>query len=55
MMSLTQIFTKIGPIAFLPVSLTETSVVYSIKEKQNINLEKLIRQYNTKYKIIKIS
>ena len=51
----TQIFTKIGPIAFLPVSLTETSVVYSIKEKQNINLEKLIRQYNTKYKIIKIS
>ena len=50
-----QIFTKIGPIAFLPVSLTETSVVYSIKGKQNINLEKLIRQYNTKYKIIKIT
>jgi len=50
-----QIFTKIGPIAFLPVSLTETSVVYSIKEKQNIDLEKLIRQYNTKYKIIKIT
>ncbi|MDC2969854.1 ubiquinone biosynthesis protein UbiB [Candidatus Pelagibacter sp.] len=51
----TQIFTKIGPIAFLPVSLTETSVVYSIKEKQNINLEKLIRQYNKKYKILKIA
>ena len=51
----TQIFTKIGPIAFLPISLSETSVVYSIKGKQNINLEKLIRQYNTKYKIIKIA
>ena len=50
-----QIFTKIGPIAFLPVSLNETSVVYSIKEKQNINLEKLISQYNTKYKIIEIA
>ena len=44
-----------GPIAFLPISLTETSVVYSVKKKQKINLENLIRQYNTKYKIIKIA
>ena len=51
----TQIFTKMGPIAFLPISLTETSVVYSVKKKQKINLENLIRQYNTKYKIIKIA
>ena len=29
----TQIFTKMGPIAFLPISLTETSVVYSVKKK----------------------
>ena len=51
----TQIFTKMGPIAFLPISLTETSVVYSVKKKEKINLENLIRKYNTKYKIIKIS
>jgi len=51
----TQIFTKIGPIAFLPISLTETSVVYSIKKKQKINLEGLIKKYNTKYKIVKIN
>ena len=50
-----QIFTKMGPIAFLPISLTETSVVYSVKEKQKINLKNLIRKYNTKYKIIKIA
>ena len=29
-----QIFTKIGPIAFLPISSTETSVVYSVKGKK---------------------
>ena len=51
----TQIFTKLGPIAFLPISLTETSVVYSVKKKQKINLENLIRLHNTKYQIIKIA
>ena len=50
-----QIFTKFGPLAFLPISNYETSVVYSVKKKQKINLENLIRQYNTKYKIIKIA
>ena len=49
-----QIFTKKGPLAFLPVSEKETSIVYSIndpihKEKNNIN--NLIRNYNHKYKI----
>ncbi len=50
-----QIFTKDGPLAFLPVSKDETSVVYSVKEKKNIDLEDLIKKYNTKYEIIKIS
>ena len=50
-----QTFTKIGPIAFLPISSTETSVVYSIKDKKNVNLENLIKKYNNKYKIIKIN
>ena len=47
-----QIFTKNGPLAFLPVSELQTSVVYSIKGKKNINLEELIKKYNTKYSII---
>ena len=47
-----QIFTKKGPLAFLPLSESETSVVYSIKGKKNINLKKLIKKYNTKYSII---
>ena len=51
----TQIFTKIGPIAFLPISSKETSVVYSVKSEKNIDLENLIKKYNTKYKILKIN
>ena len=50
----TQIFTKKGPLAFLPISPTETSIVYSIRGKQNINLSELIENYNNKYKILKI-
>ena len=52
-----QIFTKIGPLAFLPISDTKTSVVYSIKNSKNIkisNLSTLIKSYNFKYKIKKI-
>jgi 2-octaprenyl-6-methoxyphenol hydroxylase len=48
-----QIFTNKGPLAFLPISKKETSIVYSdhnSKEK-NINIEKLIRDKNFKYKI----
>ncbi len=51
----TQIFTKKGPIAFLPISPVETSVVYSVKGKKNIDLNESIEKYNTKYKIIKIN
>ena len=52
-----QIFTKRGPLAFLPVSRNETSVVYSIhfsKNKKKDNIEDLIKYYNFKYKIKKI-
>ena len=52
-----QIFTKRGPLAFLPISDTQTSVVYSLhnlffSKKENISL--LINKYNFKYKIQKI-
>ena len=53
----TQIFTSRGPLAFLPVSSNETSVVYSIhfsKNKVKDNIEDLIKYYNFKYKIKKI-
>ena len=53
----TQIFTKRGPLAFLPLSRNETSVVYSIyfsKNKKRDNVEDLIKHYNFKYKIKKI-
>ncbi len=52
-----QIFTKMGPLAFLPISPKETSVVYSLNNHKNINymnVSKLIEQYNYKYKIHKI-
>ena len=49
----TQIFTKKGPLAFLPISSYETSIVYSINKKQE-NIEELIKFYNFKYKINKI-
>jgi 2-octaprenyl-6-methoxyphenol hydroxylase len=49
-----QVFTKKGPLAFLPISNVETSIVYSIhnsKDQQNINVEQLIRDKNFRYKI----
>ena len=49
-----QIFTKIGPIAFLPISNIETSIVYSVNTDHPINLKSLIKTYNTKYSILKI-
>ena len=52
----TQIFTKKGPIAFLPVSDNETSIVYSVHNSNNNkdNIKKLIENNNIKYKIKKI-
>ena len=49
-----QIFTKKGPLAFLPISENETSVVYSFHNKKNQNIGQLIEKYNYKYKIKKI-
>jgi len=50
-----QVFTKLGPIAFLPISKNETSVVFS-KQNENIflnqnKLQELIKKYNPGYKI----
>ena len=53
----TQIFTKKGPLAFLPISKKETSIVYSIvnsDDNENINIGDLIKNYNFKYNIKKI-
>ena len=53
-----QIFTKRGPLAFLPISKRETSIVYSLNNNSGIeekeNIEKLIKYYNFKYNIKKI-
>ena len=53
----TQIFTKSGPIAFLPLSNSETSIVCSLNVKKNIYNDKevldLISKNNQKYKIQK--
>jgi len=52
-----QIFTKIGPLAFLPLSNNKTSIVYSIYNLKNIsrkNIINLIYKHNIKYKIKKI-
>jgi len=54
-----QIFTKYGPLAFLPISKNQTSIVFSIKNKSingptnisEIELKKLILKNNQKYKI----
>ncbi len=52
-----QIFTKQGPLAFLPISNRETSIVYSLdsnSKRKNENINDLINKYNVKYKIKKI-
>jgi len=54
-----QIFTKIGPIAFLPLSNFKTSIVFSanVKKKNFDDKEilELIKFYNYKYKILNFS
>ncbi len=52
-----QIFTKIGPLAFLPLSKNQTSIVYSIYNSKDLDRKKiihLINHHNIKYKIKKI-
>ncbi len=57
-----QIFTRYGPLAFLPISQVETSIVFSVKNKSIQNcknkedeLKKLILKYNSRYKIYKVN
>ena len=52
-----QIFTKYGPLAFLPLSKTKTSIVYSVEKKYNlkkVDIKNLIVQFNNIYKIKKL-
>ncbi len=50
-----QIFTKYGPLAFLPCANNKTSIVFSVFDRNNIILDyqikELILNYNKKYKI----
>ena len=49
-----QIFTKEGPLAFLPITNNETSVVFSIHNSKSLEkktIEQLIKDKNFKYKI----
>ena len=49
-----QIFTKIGPLAFLPISDNETSFVYSINNSNVLKkgtLTNLVNNHNSIYKI----
>jgi 2-octaprenyl-6-methoxyphenol hydroxylase len=53
-----QNFTNKGPIAFLPISNIQTSVVYSMRNRNgndNLNINNLIRKYNPRYSINKIN
>ena len=50
-----QIFTSRGPLAFLPISKSETSVVYSVNGNQEIDLKDLVKFYNKFYNILHIN
>ncbi len=47
-----QIFTAKGPLAFLPISNTETSIVYSYNGRDEFNFKKLVNKFNKYYKIL---
>ncbi len=51
----TQIFTKLGPLAFLPISDKKTSLVYSVRGSLEPDFKNLIKKFNTKYSITKIN
>ena len=51
----TQIFTSNGPLAFLPLSETQTSIVYSYNGKEKLDFKKYIEKYNEKYEILSFS
>ena len=49
-----QIFTKRGPLAFLPLSSKETSIVFSARGLEKINFNELISKYGKRYTNVKI-
>ena len=54
----TQIFTKKGPLAFLPISKKKTSVVYSVQTNRSddaFDIKNSIMQFNLNYQIKKIN
>ena len=49
-----QIYTKKGPLAFLPLSSTQTSIVFSYKSLNKIQfkeIKKILEKFNNKYVI----
>ncbi|MDC3145316.1 FAD-dependent monooxygenase [Candidatus Pelagibacter sp.] len=53
-----QVFTKYGPLAFLPLSSDKTSIVYSVQKKFRLNLYQIkneILKYSQKYDVKKLS
>ena len=48
----TQIFTSKGPLAFLPLSKTETSIVYSFSGNEKIDFKQCVKKYNNRYEIL---
>ena len=49
-----QIFTERGPLAFLPLSSKETSIVFSARGTDDVNLRYLIEKYGKKYTLTKV-
>ncbi len=53
-----QIFTKYGPLAFLPLSQTKTSIVYSVENKYKLEIQdikKIISEFNKFYREKKLN
>jgi len=50
-----QVFTKRGPLAFLPLSSRETSIVFSARGSEKVNLSELIKKYGEKYSNVKMT
>ena len=49
-----QVFTERGPLAFLPLSSKETSIVFSVRGKDDVNLKYWIEKYGKKYVLTKV-
>ena len=49
-----QIFTERGPLAFLPLSSKETSIVFSARGTDDVNLRYWIEKYGKKYALTKV-